>query len=106
LFGFRQADSAALVLLPSSGLPSGEARRTSALVLLFRIFQLGCHTSPNVAFLFVFFEHILYFFMQCGIDFFEPCRYILMHRAFAYSERLRCRPDGCFVSDYVLAKSK
>jgi hypothetical protein len=58
-----------------------------------------------VTLLFVLLKHGFYLLVQRGIDFFQSGRYILMYRAFAYSESFCCRSDRRLVSDYVLAQA-
>ena len=70
--------------------------------MLVQIFLSGSQSATDVPLGFIDIQHLPRLLRQCWIHLRQPLRYILMYRAFADAEGLRCLPHrGVVVDDIV-----
>lgn len=82
------------------------------LVLLFTVLNslftqiliLCCYSASYVSFAFVYVENSSYLSVKRRVERFQPLAYVLVHRAFAYTEFLCGAPYRSAVFYYVLAQ--
>ena len=72
--------------------------------LFTQILILCCYTASYMAFAFVYVENSSYLSVKRRVERFQPLAYVLVHRAFAYTEFLCGAPYRSAVFYYVLAQ--
>ena len=72
--------------------------------LFTQILILCCYSASYMAFAFVYVENSSYLSVKRRVERFQPLAYVLVHRAFAYTEFLCGAPYRSAVFYYVLAQ--